>query len=67
MDEDTLNKSVRVFLKKVGINSQREIEKAVRERAEAGQLEQSRIPATMTLHVPDLDLEIEIRDDLDVG
>ena len=67
MDEETLNKSVRAFLKKVGITSQREIEKAVRERAEAGQLDQSRIPASVVLRVPELGLEVEIREDLDVG
>lgn len=68
MDEDTLNKSVRAFLKKVGINSQREIEQAVRARAEAGELEGKRsLPATVTLRVPELDVELEISDDLDIG
>ncbi len=31
MDEETLNLSIRKFLKKVGITAQREIERAVRE------------------------------------
>ncbi len=67
MDEDALNKSVRAFLKKVGITSQREIEKAVRERDEAGELGESKhIGASVTLKVPELDLEIEISDDLEL-
>jgi hypothetical protein len=33
MNEDALNISVRKFLKKVGVTSQREIEKAVRDAA----------------------------------
>ena len=38
MDEDTLNLTVRKFLKEVGVTSQREIEKAVREAIAAGRL-----------------------------
>jgi hypothetical protein len=38
MDEDTLNMSVRKYLKKLGVTSQREIEAAVRERVETGAL-----------------------------
>lgn len=68
MDEEALNKSVRSFLKKVGINSQREIEKAARERAERGELpEGGKVHARMTLHVPDLGVELEIDDDIELG
>ncbi len=67
MDEEKLNKSVRAFLKKVGVTSQREIEKAVRERVESGQLaDAERIDASVVLRVPDLDLELEIRDELEL-
>ncbi len=38
LNEDSLNMQIRKFLKKVGINSQREIETAVREAAEGGRL-----------------------------
>jgi hypothetical protein len=38
VDEDTLNMSVRRFLKKLGVTAQREIELAVREQLEAGAL-----------------------------
>ena len=38
MDEDAFNMSVRKFLNKLGVTAQREIEIAVREQIEAGDL-----------------------------
>jgi Family of unknown function (DUF6494) len=38
MNEDVFNMSLRKFLKKVGVTSQREIEKAVRDGIDKGQL-----------------------------
>lgn len=38
MDEDVFNLQIRKFLKKVGIQSQRAIEKAVRDGIESGKL-----------------------------
>jgi hypothetical protein len=38
MDEEAFNMSVRKFLKKLGVTAQREIEIAVREQIEAGEL-----------------------------
>ena len=38
MNEDALNTSLRKFLKKVGVTSQREIEKAVRAAVDEGRL-----------------------------
>ena len=38
MNEDVFNMSLRKFLKKVGVTSQREIEKAVRTAIDTGQL-----------------------------
>ena len=38
MDEEAFNMSVRKFLKKLGVTAQREIEIAVREQVEAGEL-----------------------------
>ena len=38
MDEDRLNMEIRKFLKQLGVTSQREIEKAVREAYAAGRL-----------------------------
>jgi hypothetical protein len=39
MDEDAFNMSVRKYLKKLGVTSQREIEAAVRERVADGTLQ----------------------------
>lgn len=61
MDEEALNTSVRKFLKKVGVTSQREIEKAVREAVAAGRLKgNEKLPAKMTLSVGGIDLALEI-------
>jgi hypothetical protein len=61
MNEDALNTSVRRFLKKVGITSQREIEKAVRAAASRGALKPNqKLPAKMRLHVGGIELSLEI-------
>ena len=63
MNEETFNIQVRKFLKKVGITSQRELERGVREAIESGRLSGSEtLNASMTLKVPDLDLELTIED-----
>lgn len=65
MDEDTFNKEIRSFLKKVGITSQREIEKAVRERVQDGRLRgDESLSASVVLRVPEIDLEVDIDGDL---
>ncbi len=52
MNEDTFNIQVRKFLKKVGIESQRQIERAVREGIESGTLTGSEtLTATVQLTV----------------
>ena len=52
MNEDVFNTSLRRFLKKVGITSQREIEKAVRDAVAAGKLKgNEKLPAKMVLTV----------------
>jgi len=61
MNEERLNTTVRQFLKKVGITSQREIEKAVRDRIAAGRLKgNEKLPAKMTLSVGGIDLSLVI-------
>ena len=61
MNEDVLNTSVRKFLKTVGVTSQREIEKAVREAVAAGRLKGNEtLPAKMTLTVAGLNLSFAI-------
>jgi hypothetical protein len=68
IDEDRLNVTIRKFLKAVGITSQREIEKAVREAADAGSLPASgKLAAKMTLSVPELGLEHVIDHEIDAG
>lgn len=52
MNEDLFNTSVRKFLKQVGVTSQREIEKAVRDAVAAGTLKgHEKLPAKMVLTV----------------
>jgi hypothetical protein len=61
MNEDVLNTSVRKFLKKVGVTSQREIEKAVREAVAAGRLKGNEsLDAAMTLNVAGLNLSFTV-------
>lgn len=57
MNEDVVNMEIRKFLKKVGITSQREIEKALQDAVAAGVLDET-IPlkASMTLQIPALGL-----------
>ena len=57
MNEDVVNMEIRKFLKKVGITSQREIEKALQEADAAGKLAGSGpLKATMTLEIDGLGL-----------
>ena len=57
MNEDTLNLSIRKFLKVVGINSQREIEHAVAKAIAANTVAGTvSFPAKMTLEIPGLKL-----------
>ena len=58
IDEDRLNVEIRKFLKVVGITSQREIEKAVRDALAAGDFpETDKLHAKLTLSLPALGLE----------
>jgi Family of unknown function (DUF6494) len=58
MDEDALNMSVRKYLKKLGVTSQREIETAVRDQVASGELrgdEALQVSATVSVHgLPDI-------------
>ena len=68
IDEDRLNLEIRKFLKHVGITSQREIERAVREAAAAGRLpDAGAVDAKMTLSIPALGLEHVIEHAFSVG
>ena len=61
MDEDRLNIDIRKFLKKVGITSQREIEKAVRNALDSGKLAGTEtLNARVRLEVDGLDLDLTV-------
>jgi len=61
MNEDALNTSVRRFLKKVGITSQREIERAVREAVSNGRLKgHETLPAKAVISVEALGLNFTV-------
>ena len=68
MDTEIFNIQIRRFLKKVGINSQREIEQAVLREIKSGSLDsESQLQAEMVLRVPAVNLEIKIEDKIDLG
>ena len=63
MSDETFNMSLRKFLKTVGVTSQREIEKAVRDAAASGKLSGAdSLAAKMTLSIPALGLEHVVED-----
>jgi hypothetical protein len=68
MDEDRFNISVRKFLKEVGVTSQREIERAVREALGDGRLrDRTQLEAKMTLEIAELGLIYVVDGNVDVG
>jgi hypothetical protein len=68
MNEDIFNTSLRRFLKKVGITSQREIEKAVRDAVASGRLKgNEKLPAKMVLTVGGVSLTYEVDDEIELG
>ena len=67
MNEDAFNTSIRKFLKQVGVTSQREIEKAVRDEVASGKLKgNEKLPAVMTLTVGGIALTHEIKDTIEL-
>jgi len=57
MNEDVINMEIRKFLKKVGITSQREIEKALQAAAASGKLSGSEpIAVSIKLEMPTIGL-----------
>jgi len=59
MNEEALNLSIRKFLKMVGVNSQREIERAVARSIGDGRIAGTEsFPARVTLEVAGLRLEV---------
>jgi hypothetical protein len=67
MNEDAFNVSLRKFLKKVGITSQREIEQAVRAALAGGKLKGNEaLPAKVTLTLAGIGLSVEIEGDVEL-
>ncbi len=61
MNEEVLNMSVRKFLKKLGVQSQRELEQAIREAVRAGRLEgKERLPVRAQISLPAVGLTFEV-------
>lgn len=59
MNDDTFNLSIRKFLKRVGVSSQREIEHAVGAALQEGKLSGNEsLPARMTLEVEGVQLRV---------
>ena len=68
MNENVFNGSLRRFLKKVGITSQREIEKAVRDALASGRLKgHEKLPAKIVLTLGGVSLSHEISDEIELG
>jgi hypothetical protein len=59
MEQEAFNLSIRKFLKMIGVNSQREIERAVQVALQETKLSGSEaLAATMTLEIPAIGLKI---------
>jgi len=68
MNEDLFNTSLRRFLKKVGVTSQREIEKAVRDAIAKARIKGTeRLPAKMVLTIGRVNLTHEVNDEIELG
>ena len=63
MNEDKFNESLRKFLKRVGITSQREIERVVREQSLAGK---GKLKVKMVLTAAGTDLNHVVEDEIDL-
>ena len=64
MDDDKFNMSMRKFLKQVGVTSQQEIERIVREKGLAGK---GTLKVKMVLTAAGTDLRHEVSGEIDLG
>lgn len=64
MDEDRFNMSLRKFLKHVGVTSQQQIEKIVRE---GGTGDATSLKVKMVLTVQGTDLNHSVEDEIEIG
>ncbi len=63
MNEDKFNMSLRKFLKQVGVTSQREIERIVRDK----KLDKGKLKVKIVLTAAGTDLNHVVEEDLDLG
>lgn len=67
MNEETFNLSLRKFLKKVGVGSQNEIEKAVAQALSENAITGNEgLPATMTLEVAGIKLNVKFEGNIEL-
>ena len=65
MNEEILNMQIRKFLKKVGVQSQREIEQAVRRSIENNSLAGiDKLVASVLLEVPEVGIKVSIESEI---
>ena len=68
MDDEQLNMNIRKYLKKVGVNSQREIENAVRNALADGRINgDETLAVSVTLSVREIDLNVNIDGDINLN
>ena len=68
MDDEQLNMNIRKYLKKVGVNSQREIENAVRDALANGRINGDEAMAvSVTLSVKEIDLSVDIDGEINLN
>ena len=65
MDEEALNMSIRKFLKKVGITSQREIERAMDKANSDGRLDGNPVAVRITLECDLIDEALSIESEIE--
>ena len=63
MDDDKFNMSLRKFLKQVGVTSQRELERTVRDK----QLDKGKLKVKIVLTAAGTDLNHVVEEELDLG
>ena len=67
MNEEVFNMQIRKFLKKVGVQSQREIEQAVQQSIEKGSLVGTeKLEASVILEVPSVGLKVSIEGEIEL-
>ena len=67
MGDDSFNMSMRKFLKQVGVTSQQEIEKAMRQAKADGTLPSGSVRAKMVLTIEEIGMSHTVEDDIRTG